>query len=664
MPCPRLRSLLGFLLLLLPVCAHARPYDPHPPLDPHRIDATQLGGPLDLTSTWLLTQGDDPRYAAPSYDDSHWLVIHDDTPLQSYGLHDVDAVWYRTHVHLRPGLQDLSLLLRGFSGSRQVFVNGVAISSVGAFTTGGSNVTYRGLIYSIPQASLATSDLTIAIRARIGRVSERGFVPGGLGESSTILLGSPHDLEENLSLFRFRDMTSNYTNLILQLIVLLIALSLAFAMPRQREYFALAVYLAAVFGMGLTTLFANEAYTYSATGLLLLHRTLVAASIIAMIEFIRLLFGFGRSRLLLGYEALVVFQVIAVGGYAQYRFSFGEHGLSTAAILAVNIVGEIITFPVDWGLPFLALWIWFRRRNPDALLLFVPLLIDALLSYYQAIHFLLFYLHASSSASIPEPPIAFLFVGWNEITSFFYSIALLVFLVLRTTRLARMQAATEAEIQAAQTVQQLLLARASQLTPGFDVHSVYHPASEVGGDFFLVSPDNSSDSITAILGDVSGKGLTAAMRVSMILGVLRRENSRDPADILASLNQALLSQGDMGFTTACCVRLERSGGFTVANAGHIAPYIAGLELTTPPSLPLGLAPDQSYETVHGQLAAGQTLVLMSDGVPEARSAKGELYGFDRLATLTQMPAQAIADVAQRFGQEDDITVLTLACHAS
>jgi sigma-B regulation protein RsbU (phosphoserine phosphatase) len=52
---------------------------------------------------------------------------------------------------------------------------------------------------------------------------------------------------------------------------------------------------------------------------------------------------------------------------------------------------------------------------------------------------------------------------------------------------------------------------------------------------------------------------------------------------------------------------------------------------------------------------------MSDGVVEARSAKGELYGFDRLPQLTLMAASDIAEVARRFGQEDDITVLTVAC---
>ena len=78
---------------------------------------------------------------------------------------------------------------------------------------------------------------------------------------------------------------------------------------------------------------------------------------------------------------------------------------------------------------------------------------------------------------------------------------------------------------------------------------------------------------------------------------------------------------------------------------------------------LGLAAAQDYVEVCGLLPAGKRLVLMSDGVVEARSKSGELYGFERLAELTKKPAQEIADVAKRFGQEDDISVLTIACAA-
>ncbi len=224
---------------------------------------------------------------------------------------------------------------------------------------------------------------------------------------------------------------------------------------------------------------------------------------------------------------------------------------------------------------------------------------------------------------------------------------------------AQSRAAFAAELQAASTVQQLLLQSASRSTPGFLIESVYLPASEVGGDFFFVAPAPDG-SLTALVGDVSGKGLTAAMRVAMILGALRRETSHDPGEILFELNNALIAQGQLGFTTACCARIFPSGGYILANAGHIAPYLSGRELETPPSLPLGLVPMQSYELTHGELRPGDRMVLMSDGVPEARAASGELYGFDRLSDLVLQPAQQIAEAAQHFGQEDDITVLTIA----
>lgn len=223
---------------------------------------------------------------------------------------------------------------------------------------------------------------------------------------------------------------------------------------------------------------------------------------------------------------------------------------------------------------------------------------------------------------------------------------------------AQARAALAAEMHAASTVQQMLLQGASKPTPGFHVESVYLPASEVGGDFFFVQPGRDG-SLLATIGDVSGKGLTAAMRVSMIFGALRREASEEPAEILFNLNNALLDQGQLGFTTACSMSIRANGEFTFANAGHIAPYISGVELTSESALPLGIVPDQNYTAVHGRLGLEDRVVLMSDGVPEARSQSEGLLGFDRLPRLTLLPASELADAARAFGQEDDITVLVL-----
>jgi len=227
---------------------------------------------------------------------------------------------------------------------------------------------------------------------------------------------------------------------------------------------------------------------------------------------------------------------------------------------------------------------------------------------------------------------------------------------------AQERAAYAAELQAASSVQQLLLQAGSRPTPGFEVESVYLPASEVGGDFFYVEP-TPDGSLLAIVGDVSGKGLTAAIRVAMILGVLRRETSHDPSEILFNLNNALVAQGQLGFATACCIRISLSGEFSFANAGHIAPSVSSHELETIPALPLGLVAGETFEIVRGNLNRGERLVLLSDGVPEARSQSGELFGFERTAALCSQGADHIARTAQQFGQEDDITVVTLSVSA-
>ena len=271
--------------------------------------------------------------------------------------------------------------------------------------------------------------------------------------------------------------------------------------------------------------------------------------------------------------------------------------------------------------------------NREARILLPAILVYSVAQWYGFLRSLVFYIHLVHALwpyfSLPIGTYSF---TAGDIGYFVFYVTLLLFLVLRTVRIARERAHAAAELEAARTTQQLLLSRSSQSTPGFQVETVYYPASEVGGDFFLVSPDSDGSLIT-IVGDVSGKGLIAAMRVAMILGVLRREDSRSPAQSLRNLNQALFTKSDAGFTTACCVRIDRDGLATMANAGHLAPYIDGKEMAVPPSLPLGVTEDELFEEVSVKLAPGQSLVLLSDGVVEARNTRGELFGFERTASF-------------------------------
>jgi len=153
--------------------------------------------------------------------------------------------------------------------------------------------------------------------------------------------------------------------------------------------------------------------------------------------------------------------------------------------------------------------------------------------------------------------------------------------------------------------------------------------------------------------------------VSVLVGAIRTEatHTSDPATLLASLNERMLGRAQVGFTTCLCLHLNPDGQVTIASAGHLSPYlIAGnviTELALEPELPLGLLAPMSYKTSHFQLAAGQRLTLVSDGVLEAQSHRGELLGFDRTRQLSSQSAANIALAAKDFGQNDDITVVTI-----
>jgi sigma-B regulation protein RsbU (phosphoserine phosphatase) len=105
--------------------------------------------------------------------------------------------------------------------------------------------------------------------------------------------------------------------------------------------------------------------------------------------------------------------------------------------------------------------------------------------------------------------------------------------------------------------------------------------------------------------------------------------------------------------------VSAAGTLTAANAGHIAPYVNGRELTLANGLPLGLSPHEQYAESVFSLEADQQLTLMTDGVVEARATDGELLGFDRVKAMATRSADSIVQAAQDFGQDDDITVMTL-----
>jgi serine phosphatase RsbU (regulator of sigma subunit) len=246
-------------------------------------------------------------------------------------------------------------------------------------------------------------------------------------------------------------------------------------------------------------------------------------------------------------------------------------------------------------------------------------------------------------------------IHFAAIADFTGMLAIIIIIFVRFLRIHHEQERASSELAAARSVQELMIPREKIKTPGFEVDSVYNPATEVGGDFFHVEA-TSDGGLIVIIGDVAGKGLQAAMNVSMLMGALRRTPDKSPAKILESLNRVLL--GSESFTTCQAAWFGPDGEVVLANAGHLPPYLNTQEVRLPGGLPLGVVDEVAYDEVRLYLHPGDRMLLMSDGVVEARQS-GELFGFDRVHNLSNQSAFYIADAAREFGQEDDITVLTV-----
>ena len=242
----------------------------------------------------------------------------------------------------------------------------------------------------------------------------------------------------------------------------------------------------------------------------------------------------------------------------------------------------------------------------------------------------------------------------------FTGAVLSIMLVRRALAASRQGAHLRMELAAAREVQQNLVPAVVPRIDGFRVDAAYLPAQEVGGDFYQILP-YADGAVLVVVGDVSGKGLKAAMTGTLALGALRNmaQDALSPSQILSRLNVTLAASADGGFVTCACARIAADGILTVANAGHIAPYQNGEEVPIESGLPLGIAPGTTYSESTLRLVPNDQLTFISDGVVEAQSPSGELFGFDRTAAISSQSAESIAQAAQQFGQMDDITVLTL-----
>jgi serine phosphatase RsbU (regulator of sigma subunit) len=233
----------------------------------------------------------------------------------------------------------------------------------------------------------------------------------------------------------------------------------------------------------------------------------------------------------------------------------------------------------------------------------------------------------------------------------------------------------EQELRVARLIEQTLLPKTLPGLSGYDVAAYYQPAREVGGDFydFLQLPDGR---LGLIVGDVSGKGVPAAIVMAITRTMLRAAyRLGSPGEILEQVNNNLFPDIPPNMYVTCLAILldTRTGQLQYANAGHSLPYLRhadGVSELRATGMPLGLMPNMSYENKEVILKPRESVLLYSDGLVEAHDPRRGMFGFPRMqrfvgahprgATLIEdLVGELERFTGDEWEQEDDITLLTL-----
>jgi serine phosphatase RsbU (regulator of sigma subunit) len=243
--------------------------------------------------------------------------------------------------------------------------------------------------------------------------------------------------------------------------------------------------------------------------------------------------------------------------------------------------------------------------------------------------------------------------------------------------LGLMRQSIEQEFRVARGIQQASLPEEVPTLEGWQISPLYQPAREVGGDFYDFHP-LSEGRLGLVVGDATGKGVPAALVMSTTCGILlavsQTLDSSSPGEVLSRVNETLFARipANMFVTCFYAVLDPKSGSLTYANAGHDLPYLhrnGDAEELRARGMPLGLMPGMGYEEKEIVLQAGEAALFYTDGLVEAHSPKGEMFGFPRLGALVAEQGdqkRSLGDLLLEElysfvgeGWEQDITLLTL-----
>jgi len=236
----------------------------------------------------------------------------------------------------------------------------------------------------------------------------------------------------------------------------------------------------------------------------------------------------------------------------------------------------------------------------------------------------------------------------------------------------------EADLLLAAQIQQSLLPPKDQTVGGWQIHYQYQPAAQVSGDYCdVIAGHKDSGDVFFLLGDVSGKGVAASMLMAQLHAMFRSLVTVGlPLDRLLGMANGIFCETTISgqYATLVCGRAARSGAVEVSSAGHLPVLavrdaeVSRIEAT---GFPLGMFCESQFAVRSFQLAPGESLLLYTDGITEARGAAQSEYGVERLTKLAHgrrslspqsLAAACLSDVESFRGDSpraDDITLMVL-----
>lgn len=669
--------LLGCLFVLLSVLP-ALAQNPAAPATADQINITLGRSAVTLNGPWKFAPGDSPVengspvWADPGFDDSKWVSL-DLAPKAGsidpaygtpgfvpgwtkQGFPDLYGyAWYRLRVHVtNPGEPVWIKMPNDFDDAYQIYANGQYVGRFGEFSPHGV-ATYSARTFSFPLPAPG-SDGVIDLAMRFYMTSGTRFASldaGGMHQAPVLGLASVIHLLQNA------DDDANfhyYLGQILGTLLFVLVFPLALWAWLQRGgdtmYLWLSLALVVQPVRSVIRLLGNLASAFTLGHAIIVGNVILGPLILPLwIMFWWNWFGLQRKRWIpratwVLCAALVLAQACLRGPEADFQL-VPRPWLPFFNIASVTLLGAL-------GIVLVAILIeGFRHDRTEALAAAAPILLIEFSSFN------IYLLNVGFSQTFYPFGIG---ISTDDIANILMILVIGVLVLRRFVRtqvresLARQ--AIKKDLEQAQQLQQRVLVPENVHSQYFTVDAEYRPAQTVGGDFFqtLSRPDGS---LLVVIGDISGKGVSAAMLVAVLVGAIRTraDESFDPASMLGMLNERLMGRSGGHFATCLAAELSPNGQIRIANAGHLPPYLNGKEMDLEGSLPLGMAGESEVSVQTFTLQPGDRLTFVTDGVVEATNSSRELFGFDRTRAISQQNASAIAAQAQTFGQEDDITVV-------